>query len=244
MTSNGIEALTETTELDLSELARSRAGIYQILSTICAGMPGEQLVKLLHPWSTLERQLPRGVLPLKMKRGLKTIRVWLENNGSQPSEIITLGTEFTRLFRGLGRIQSPPPPYESVYLEDGLLHGLSTQRVAQKYSRFRLKLNNNEPPDYIAFELDFMRFLCEKEALAWQKGEGARDLLKEEGTFLSEHLARWVPDFCENIRQFDSTGFYKGVADVTEGWIQYDLELVTAIVEHQREDAKHQRGSN
>jgi TorA maturation chaperone TorD len=89
-----------------------------------------------------------------------------------------------------------------------------------------------------------MRFLCAKEAIQWRTEDDAQELLEEECYFLSQHLAKWVPCFCENVRSFSSSLFYIGWADVTEGWIQYDLELVTAIVALQREDAKHQRASN
>ncbi len=167
-----------------------------------------------------------------MKRVLRKIGIWLERRGSPPSgELLTaLGIEFLQLFRGLNRFHSPPPPYESVYVDRGLLYGSSTDRVAQKYRRFQLKGQNNEPPDHIALELDFMRFLCEKEAMAWQTEKRGQDLLKEEDAFLNEHLARWVPAFCENTRRFDTTGFYNGLAEVTEGWIYCDRRVIKGLV--------------
>src|SRR4030042_371232 len=121
-------------EWELPQLARSRAQIYGILSTVCGGLPGEQLVRLFSSWNVVE-QVSRESLPLKMKRGLKQINIWLEKRGSEPSEIAALETEFTRLFRGLGRAKSPPPPYESVSLTSGLLYGPSTHRVHDSNTR-------------------------------------------------------------------------------------------------------------
>ena len=218
-------------EWELPHLARSRAQIYGILSTVCGGLPGEQLVRLFSSWNVSE-QVSRESLPLKMKRGLKQINTWLEKRGSEPSEIAALETEFTRLFRGLGRSQSPPPPYESVYLDSGLLYGPSTQRVADTYRRFRVKGQNNEPPDCIALEMDFMRFLCDREVAAWETGN-AQELLKEEDAFLHEHLASWVPAFCENVRRFDTGVFYTGLADLTEGWILCDQQIIWSILNYQ-----------
>jgi len=57
------------------------------------------------------------------------------------------------------------------------------------------------------------------------------DLLKEEDTFLDEHLARWVPAFCENVRREDNTGFYNGLADVTEGWIYCDQRIIKDLID-------------
>src|SRR4030067_1305947 len=203
-------------EWELPHLARSRVQIYGILSTVFGGLPGEQLVRLFSSWNVTE-QVSREFLPLKIKRGLKQINIWLEERGSEPSEIAALDTEFTRLFRGLGRAKSPPPPYESVYLDSGLLYGPSTQRVADIYRRFQIIVKDNEPPDYIAVELDFMRLLCEKEALARQsQDDGVRDLISAENSFLREHPVAWVPAFCESVRRFDITSFYAGGAGVTE----------------------------
>src|SRR4030042_84440 len=218
-------------EWELPHLARSRVQIYGILSTVFGGLPGEQLVRVFFSWNVTE-QVSREFLPLKIKRGLKQINIWLEERGSEPSEIAALETEFTRLFRGLGRAKSPPPPYESVYLDSGLLYGPSTQRVADTYRRFRVKGQNNEPPDCIALEMDFMRFLCDREVAAWETGN-AQELLKEEEAFLREHLASWVPSFCENVRRFDTGVFYTGLADLTEGWILCDQQIIWSILNYQ-----------
>lgn len=242
MASNEVEALTETTELDLSELARSRACLYGVLSLTSAKPVDEHILEKLRQLASLEKQPIFGILCEKVKSGLRKMELWLENNSANCTKMTALNAEFTRLFRGLGRVQSPPPPYESVYLEDGLLYGSFTARVAELYRRFGLRVCNNEPPDHIAFELDFMRFLCEKEAIQWRTSDDALELLKEEYHFLSEHLAKWVPDFCEDVRSFGGNLFYTGLVDVIEGWIQYDMELVTAITELQCEGAKPQRG--
>lgn len=217
-------------EWELPQLASSRAQVYGVLSTVYGGLPGEQMVRLLSSWSVSE-MVSRESLPVKMRRGLRRINTWMGERGPEPSETATLDAEFTRLFRGLGRTKSPPPPYESVYLDGGLLYGPSTQRVADTYRRHQVTGRDNEPPDYIALELDFMRLLCKKEALAWQAdGDGVRELITEEKDFLREHLSRWVPVFCEAVRRFDTTSFYAGLADITEGWICCDRRVVSGLV--------------
>jgi TorA maturation chaperone TorD len=208
-----------------TQLAQSRARVYGTLSAIYSGLPGEQLVKLFSAWCTSE-QVAGQVLPPLIKRGLNIINSWLEKCGSASSEIAALETEFTRLFRGLGREKSPPPPYESVYLDNGLLYGLTTQLVADIYRRFRITVKDNEPPDYIGMELDFMRSLCEREATARQSQDNVREIITAENDFLKEHLLTWVPTFCENIRRSDIILFYTGLADITEGWILIDQVVI------------------
>ncbi|MDP2954201.1 MAG: molecular chaperone TorD family protein [Chloroflexota bacterium] len=214
-------------------LAENRARTYGVLSLAYARPVDRPLVELLRPWgSMLEEEPPQEALPGVMRRGLRKLDSWLKGQGSElTKEVLTaLEVEFTRLFRGLHPLESPPPPYESVYGDGGLLYGPSTLQVARTYRRFRLKGKNNEPPDHIALELDFMRFLCQKEALARRKGEEARDWLQEEGAFLEEHLVTWVPALCRKIRGSDTMGFYSGLADVTEGWLSCDRRIIRGLL--------------
>ena len=133
------------------------------------------------------------------------------------------------LFRGLSRRNSPLPPYESVYLE-GRLFGEAAGKITELLKQYSLQPRNNEPLDHISLELDFMRLLCQNEAEAGNLGAGAKDALREEEKFLEEHLLRWAPALCEQIRKFDTKGFYKALADVTEEWLVYDREMVSRLL--------------
>jgi len=93
-------------------------------------------------------------------------------------------------------------------------------KLSERYSR--------EPPDHISCELDFMRFMCNKELEAWRnvnKNQAFR-LLDAEKHFLEEHLMTWVTRFCENVRAYERLGFYRGWADLTEGWLSFDHQLI------------------
>ncbi len=215
-----------------SKLAESRAQVYAALSTAYARPADGRLLEILRHWGMLVDELTTWAFPETMRSGLRRIEACLDESTSKASTefLHVLSAEFTRLFRGLDRFQSPPPPYESVYMDGGLLYGPSTDKVRQRYSRFHLRAHNGEPPDHVALELDFMRFLCEREARDWQTEEKARDLLTEEDTFLNDHLASWIPSFCRNIRSFDTTGFYSALADVTEDWICCDQEVIKILL--------------
>lgn len=216
----------------LEGLAENRARTYGVLSLAYARPVDGFLLELLRPWGMMLGALPAEALPGIMRRGLRKLDFWLKGQGSElTKEVLTaLGVEFTRLFRGLHPLESPPPPYESVYGDGGLLYGPSTMEVARTYRRFRLEGKNNEPPDHIALELDFMRFLCQKEAQAQQGREEAKGWLREEGAFLEEHLVTWVPALCRNIRGSDTMGFYSGLADVTEGWLSCDRRIIRGLL--------------
>jgi TorA maturation chaperone TorD len=106
-----------------------------------------------------------------------------------------------------------------VYREAGLIVGLPTDLVLLEYCRFEIKGQFKESPDHIALELDLVHFLCEQEAKAWQGVKGGRGFLDDELRFQEEHLVGWVPTLCENVRKFDTTGFYSALSGVTKGWI-------------------------
>jgi len=217
--------------VDRRVLARSRACTYQALSLMYTEPVNERTLALLRSWTALGNQLPSGIFQETIKRGLRKIEERLDQAGEEGSaELLDMLAEaFTSLFRGLSAFRCPPPPYESVYVDGGLLYGPSTDRVAARYREFGLKVQYNEPPDHIALELDFMRFLCEREAESRQSEKGGCNFIKEEGAFLREHLAMWVPALCENVRKFDATGVYSGLADVTEGWIGCDREIIDGL---------------
>ena len=225
--------MTVGIEIAGSELALSRARVYEILAAIYSKPVGDAELDVFRQWWSIEAELPRGTLPKIMVHGLEKVRSWLEDDDSNTPDKrkAALGSEFIRLFRGLRRGPSPPPPYESVYVDGGALYGPSTDRVGQKYQQFNLKILSNEPPDQLAFELDFMRFLCEKEAEARRTGQAIQDWLAEEEDFVREHLAPWLPAFCEGIRKSCESLFYSGVADLTEGWICLDQGIIEGLIE-------------
>lgn len=212
-----------------SKIAKRRALIYGILATVYAGPADEKFLGMLRVLKiTHDASLP--VPNEQLSGGLSQLNRWLENNSASPDRDLSsqLSPEFTMLFRGLSRRRSPLPPYESVYLE-GRLFGDATGKITELFGRYSLQPQSNEPPDHISLELDFMRLLCQSEAEAGNGGSGMLDALHEEEKFLEEHLLRWVPALCEQIRKFDTKGFYKGLADITEGWIVYDRSVVGSL---------------
>lgn len=164
--------------------------------------------------------------------GVEVMRSFLEDaRKTGLDNLVThISAEFTRLFRGVRLGYSPMPPYESAYRE-GICWGSSTFDVLAEYRRFGLTPESSlegEPPDHISFELDFMRFLCNKEAEAWRRGdEGeAKRLLEAEESFLTNHILRWLSELCNKVREFDRLGFHRGWANITEGWIHVDLQQI------------------
>ena len=129
--------------------------------------------------------------------------------------------DYAQLF--VGPFELLAPPYGSVYLEGNKqVMGESTLAVSKKYQEAGLEVNIKEPPDHIAFELEFLHYLSVLEAEADESGEleKKQTLAQERKEFLDTFVAPWVPLFCENIRNGATNPFYKSLADCLQNTIE------------------------
>ena len=113
-------------------------------------------------------------------------------------------------------------PYGSVYTGDTRqVMGKSTMDVLSFYETAGLSVEIKEPPDHIAIELEFMYYLCAKEAVAASdnKSEAARRLRRQQTDFYFNALKPWVGKFCEAIRGGTDNGFYLNLADCLEHFL-------------------------
>jgi putative dimethyl sulfoxide reductase chaperone len=131
-----------------------------------------------------------------------------------------LKVEYARLF--VGPFKLIAPPYGSVYLEGKrMLMGDSTLAVQKAYQENGLALEVSEAPDHIALELEFMHYLCLREANAeaGQNKEEAGRIAGARSEFIGKFLKPWVANFCTDIRTGTDNQFYRHLADCLEGFI-------------------------
>lgn len=212
------------------ELATDRSNIYRLLSA-CFYEPDRDLFLEENLCGNLEKLLEK-VCPEGAAAAEKMAHA-LEN-----STQVDLAVEHAVLF--IGPFELPSPPYGSVYLEkNNRLMGDTTMEVKKIYAEAGLKLNVQEPPDHISFELEFIQYLFsqEKEALNRGESDNAQSLTTMRNDFLRVYLASWVPRFCEKIRAWTKDMFYRNLADCLENFIKYEtssLPLVNAdgITQH------------
>lgn len=128
-------------------------------------------------------------------------------------------------------------PFESVYREPYTddkgrerrrLMGDCTAHVVEFYqaagAEFQGVLTASRMPDFIGAELEFMRFLCQQEAAALQRGDDAQvgELRTLQRRFLDEHLACWVEPLCDQVLERDDTGYYAAIAAVLRSHVLAD----------------------
>lgn len=131
---------------------------------------------------------------------------------------VDAASDFAALF--LGMSADPVAPYESVYTSpEHLLMQDARDEVLAAYRQEGLGYagTDNLPEDHIGTEFEFMAKLCEVEVAALEAGDAAEaERLRDvQRSFIREHLAVWVPQFCDDVEARARTLFYGGLAEVT-----------------------------
>ena len=87
-------------------------------------------------------------------------------------------------------------------------------------------------PDHISVELEFMKEAAGREARAIEEKdwEGALYCQKMEKKFISDHLIKWIPAFCDKISSQAEISFYGDLADVTKDFITLEFEEVNESI--------------
>jgi TorA maturation chaperone TorD len=225
---------------EFRQLAQSRSKFYGFLSSLYVRIPNDEFVANLFG-DKLRSFLPSvassSEVPVEMKEGMRMIQEFAQQTKDHPRNKLKedLGVDWTRLLRGLKPGYGPPPPYESVYSESSQQDGgLTIGDVLKTYRETGVDISEKagERPDFIGVELDFMRYLTEKETEGWSQSahtEGVKHLKTEEN-FLTKHLTQWVPRFCDKMLTEARTDFYKGVARLTKGFLTLEGENIGGYI--------------
>ena len=224
-------------------VAQERGEVFKLLA-LCFYRPTQELANDIAQGSLAA--VLRNLLESLEAEGWEESIAAIEGYGDQPEGLDAEGLysalkeEYTRLFIG-GSHHLPVPPYESVYrqdvpeLERGLVMGRSTVDARRQYAEAGLELSPDftDLPDHIAVELEFMYFLCNKEAEEWKQGnsEAALQRLQNQKEFLAEHLLKWIPGFRESLNKAASLDFYRVMAGVTQEYIHLEHHRLDELIE-------------
>jgi TorA maturation chaperone TorD len=141
-------------------------------------------------------------------------------------DLESLKIDYSQLFVGPFKLLAPL--YGSFYLEDNTVMGESTVDARNWYENEGLNIVIKDAPDHIAMELEFMYYLIARQTQA-AKEENHQDILlyqQKQKSFLSVHLAKWLPEFAENVQKNAQTEFYKKLAELTRIFVQKDFHTL------------------
>jgi len=160
----------------------------------------------------------------EFKAAVDTIRKSLEQDLDLDDLAIELASEFSYLFLGVGGSHAAPP-YESAYVsESGALYQDSTVQTERVLERYGLNVRPDipEPADHIAFQLELMAVMAEREETISDDTLALRMLRAEQKDFLENHLMNWVPKFSRDCSAGSPGGFYDGIARLTSKILEED----------------------
>jgi len=202
----------------IRDTALGRCTVYRCLSQALF-FPGEVLGATL-PQGLWVGALDEAVERLQPSDALLDALAALEI--VQPTtELAPLQREYIRVFSSTG--PNDPPPYGADYLASHIfMKAQSMADVAGFYQAFGVAIDaGTERPDHISAELEFMGYLCQKEAYASEHGlaEALMITISAEKRFLGDHLGRWAPLFLRRFEAVTRQPFYRAVAPFTHTFL-------------------------
>jgi TorA maturation chaperone TorD len=218
-------------------LAKIRRDLYGLLSSAYIQLPEMKTLELKwEPAVELLKYPQEGSKEAfkQIQKGLSLVQLSGPKKDRIDEEILkNISKDWTRLFRGVVR-DGILPPYESLY-RAGRLQKKPAQEINRLFSRMGIQVPEEwrQPPDYIGVELDLMRFLSDKEWRLRNDGEQSalREAVQEEKSFLEDHIALWVPVFCERMLEETREEYYRGLAHLTLGLVGFDRFWVSRLLD-------------
>ena len=147
------------------------------------------------------------------------------------SVVERLAVDFCRLFLTSGAVGSP---HESLHVQGPgaksrvrhLLWGDPAVAAKRLYREagFEIEGDAHRMPDALDVELEFMERLGLEEVAAREEGrpEEVARLRELQRRMLSEHLARWVPEYARKMKGLAETAFYRSMLGLAADFVEWD----------------------
>lgn len=200
-------------------LHTERAATYQLLARLFAREVDSDLFESLSHLQASDGEEAAD-------QGLAVIVAYLNECPEDP--LTELAVDYTRLFivrNEHGR--DAAYPFESVYTsKEALLMDTARDEVVKLYRQAGLAKDSSwkQGEDHISLELEYMGVLAQKTAQALENNalNEAQKFVDAQISFLKNHLLTWISPFTDAMEKVAKSGFYKGVALLTRGYLEQD----------------------
>lgn len=195
-----------------------RHGYYELFVSLFSKEPaGDLLLRLSNGIG--ERIEAARNLDALLAQGWEEMRRFLaETAPEQLAEAVA--DEYTRLF--IGPYGPKVNPYESFYFTGRLFdRPLADLRGFLKTIGIEKTEDYPEPEDFLAFELEVMRWLTAKQ-LASSGDEEENRRIGQQATFLKDHLLIWGSTCARDIEQAKGASFYRGAAMILRAFLEIE----------------------
>lgn len=199
------------------DLSAFRQDYYALLVPLFWREPPGELLRRLG--DGIEERIPASrKLHALLGEGWELLNHFLmETPSEQWSEAVA--DEYVRLF--IGPHGPTVTPYESYYLTGHLLdRPLAKLRADLKIIGIEKSEEHAEPEDFLALELEVMRWLIGKQTASVQDDE--HSWLQRQADFLKNHLLIWAPACARDMEAAQGTRFYRGAAKILRGFLELE----------------------
>ncbi|MGH7831992.1 MAG: TorD/DmsD family molecular chaperone [Candidatus Binatia bacterium] len=203
------------------ELLSFRQGYYELLVSLFRKEPDDEILLRLSAGIDERIEAARNLNP-RLADGWEGLRSFF--NRTPPEDVSeTVSDEYTRLF--IGPHGAEVNPYESFYLTGRLLdRPLADIRAFLKAIGIEKLEEYPEPEDFLAFQLEVMRWLIGKQTAAVDPQDETR-FLRLQADFLNDHLLVWAPACAQDIERAESAKFYQAAAKILQGFLELELNF-------------------
>ncbi|MDP6675217.1 MAG: molecular chaperone TorD family protein [Gammaproteobacteria bacterium] len=198
--------LISVSNREARQTAAVRCACYAVMSEL-AGSPHD-----LDPRVSLRDKIDIGTA-LDYAKGLDALlREFVE------LDLDKLKYEYSALFEVGG--DGPPCPIRED-LQTGQRKG-TREDLVRFYNYFNYKLEEKFAwaPDHLSVELEFMHFLCYREASA---ETDATSYQLAQADFSERHLVCWVPELASSVARVASDSIYRRVIDTVDQYLAVDF---------------------
>ena len=140
-----------------------------------------------------------------------------------------------------GMPEPPCPPHEGLVRQAHSRVQILLE-VTDFYRHFGLKMNpaegKNEMPDHLCAEIEFLQFLCLKEAQSLEEGQSdlRRGYVLAQRDFLARHLGEWMRPFAERLATWAQHPWFSVVAALLADHLDGERALLDGYLEGQAGD--------
>jgi TorA maturation chaperone TorD len=203
------------------DLLSFRQSYYEVLGALFRKEPSSELLRQLAGEMGARAQAARNLHPL-LGAGWEAIERFVAD--TPPDQLAEdVAEEFVQLF--IGPLGAAVNPYESFYLTGRLLdHPLADVRTFLKSTGIEKLDDYPEPEDFLAVELEVMRWLISKQRAEADPGD-ERQWIELQAEFLKEHILIWGPACAKDIERAESAKFYRSAAKILQGFLELELNF-------------------
>ena len=212
---------------DVQALMEMRESVYRLFSSLYFKELTDEQIRFLHEadldgFEDLNETMAEGAH--NIKRAVRRV-----NSGTR--EDLAVDYAHTFLAAGTTKGESRACPYESVFTSrDGLIMQEARDDVYRYMLGEHLEPQSELriPDDHLAFVFEFMANLCVRFNEAVDSGDmaEARRLYELQREFFEKHINSWIGRLCDAIESCCRTSFYRGVSQMTRGFVAADHELL------------------